>query len=138
MHYNDRIFCAAGKIVRSIQKEAMDRGFIVDEEGGGGYSSVHVRRSDLQYKEVLLTEDRWYENTQDIWRKKEILYISTDEGDKKFFDPFAIKHDLRFLDDYWEMADLGSFDIEHLGMIEAIVASRGRAFSGTFYSTFSG
>ncbi len=138
MHYSDGIYCAAGKIVRSIQRESLDRGFVIDEEGGGGYSSLHVRRNDLQYKDVLLTEDRWFENTQEIWKPNEILYISTDETQKKFFDPFALKHDLRFLDDYWELADLGSFDIEHRGMIDAIVASRGRAFAGTFYSTFSG
>jgi len=138
MHYSDSIFCAAGKIVRSIQRESLDRGFVIDEEGGGGYSSLHVRRNDLQYKDVLLTEDRWFENTQEIWNPNEILYISTDETQKKFFDPFALKHDLRFLDDYWELADLETFDVEHRGMIDAIVASRGRAFAGTFYSTFSG
>lgn len=60
MHYNDSIFCAAGKIVRSLQQEAIERGFSLDEEGGGGYSSLHVRRSDLQYKEVLISEERWY------------------------------------------------------------------------------
>jgi hypothetical protein len=59
LHYNDRIFCAAGKIVRAIQQEAIQRGFSLDEEGGGGYSSLHVRRSDLQYQDVLLSEDRW-------------------------------------------------------------------------------
>lgn len=117
LHYNDRIFCAAGKIVRSIQEEAIHRGYELDEEGGGGYSSLHVRRSDLQYREVLISEDRWYENTQEIWKPNEILYISTDEGDKKFFDNFALGHDLRFLDDYWELANLQSFSIEHLGMI---------------------
>lgn len=31
-----------------------------------------------------------------------------------------------------------TFRKEHLGMIDAIVASRGRAFAGTYYSTFSG
>ena len=36
------------------------------------------------------------------------------------------------------MANLGSFAKEHLGMMDAIVASRGRAFAGTYYSTFSG
>ncbi len=60
MHYNDSIFCAAGKIVRSIQQEAIEGGFSLDEEGGGGYSSLHVRRGDLQFKEVLISEDLWY------------------------------------------------------------------------------
>lgn len=55
-----------------------------------------------------------------------------------FFDSFAAKHELRFLDDYVDMANLSSLATEHLGMIDVIVASRGRAFAGTFYSTFSG
>jgi hypothetical protein len=59
MHYSDRIFCAAGKIVRSLQQEAIQLGFPIDDEGGGGYSSLHVRRNDLQYQDVLLNEDRW-------------------------------------------------------------------------------
>jgi hypothetical protein len=55
-----------------------------------------------------------------------------------FFDHFAAKHDLRFLDDYIDMANLSSLAKEHLGMIDVIVASRGRAFAGTYYSTFTG
>lgn len=138
LHYTDKIFCAAGKIVRSLQIEAMERGFVVDEEGGGGYSSLHIRRGDLQFDEVLISEDRWWDNTADIWKPNEILYISSDEKDKKFFDNFALRHDLRFLEDYWDLANLDNLDVEHLGMIDAIVASRGTNFCGTYFSTFSG
>lgn len=81
---------------------------------------------------------RW-QNTRDLWEPRELLYVATDETDKKFFDLFVnSNHDLRFLDDYWELANLSSFRKEHLGMIEVIVASRGRVFAGTYYSTFSG
>ena len=81
---------------------------------------------------------RW-QNTRDLWKPRELLYVATDETDKKFFDLFVnSNHDLRFLDDYWELANLSSFRKEHLGMIEVIVASRGRVFVGTYYSTFSG
>jgi len=59
MHYNDRIFCAAGKIVRLLQEETKRLGFPLDEEAGGGYSSLHVRRNDLQFKDALISEDRW-------------------------------------------------------------------------------
>jgi hypothetical protein len=138
MHYNDAIFCAAGKIVRSIQQESMERGFTLDQEGGGGYSSLHVRRGDLQYKEVWLSEDIWWQNTKEHWKPKEILYIATDEENRQFFDHFAATHDLRFLDDYVDMANLNNLQKEHLGMIDVIVASRGRKFAGTYYSTFTG
>eukprot|EP00804_Cyclotella_cryptica_P030282 CCRYP_019226-RC/>CCRYP_019226-RC protein AED:0.25 eAED:0.25 QI:120/1/1/1/0.76/0.66/18/2265/1695 len=138
MHYNDKIFCAAGKIVRSLQLESVERGFEVDEEGGGGYSSLHVRRDDLQYKDAVLSEDKWWENTRELWKDKEILYIATDEHDNKFFDNFVLRHDVRFLSDYWDFANLSSFSPEHIGMIDAVVASRGHAFAGTFFSTFTG
>ena len=138
MHYNDNIFCAAGKIVRLIQQEALERGFSIDDEGGGGYTSLHVRRDDLQFRDALISDDKWWDNTKEIYKEKELLYIATDEKDRKFFDHFADSHDLRFLDDYWDVLDLGSLDKELLGMLDSIVASRGRAFVGTYFSTFTG
>jgi hypothetical protein len=80
---------------------------------------------------------RW-SNTKDIWNSNEILYIASDEKNRMFFDHFAAKHDLRFLDDYIDMANLSNLPKEHLGMIDVVVASRGRAFVGTYFSTFSG
>ena len=91
-------------MVLAIQAEAKDRGFEIDEEGGGGYSSFHVRRGDLQYKRVKISGEEWQENTKELFLPKEILYIATDEKDKSFFDPLATHHDLRFLDNYWDSA----------------------------------
>ena len=34
MHYNDEIYCAAGKIVHALQQEGKERGFTLDEEHG--------------------------------------------------------------------------------------------------------
>lgn len=48
MHYNDEIYCAAGKIVLALQEEGKNRGFELDNENGGGYAALHVRRGDLQ------------------------------------------------------------------------------------------
>jgi len=45
---------------------------------------------------------------------------------------------LRFLDDYWDLAELGKLDGNYMGMIDTIVASRGRVFAGTWFSTFTG
>ena len=44
----------------------------------------------------------------------------------------------RFINDYWDMINLGDLTLEHIGMIDAIVASRGQTFAGTYYSTFTG
>jgi hypothetical protein len=138
LHYHDSIYCAAGKIVQALQLEGKSRGFEVDDEGGGGFSALHVRRGDLQYKRVKIPASEWYENTKEIWQDKEILYVATDERNKTFFDDLAVHYDLRYLDDYWDMAGLGDLDPNYMGMIDTIVASRGRAFCGTFFSTFTG
>ena len=92
----------------------------------------------FQYKKVKLPAEEWYENTKEIWKPKEILFIATDERNKTFFDPIAQHHELRFLDDYFELAGLGNLDPNYFGMIDTIVASRGRAFAGTWFSTFTG
>jgi GDP-fucose protein O-fucosyltransferase len=138
LHYHDQIYCAAGKVVKAVQAEGVTRGFAMDDEGAGAYSALHVRRGDLQYKKVKIPAQEWYDNTKEIWLPKEILYIATDERDKSFFDDLAKHHDLRYLDDYWDLAGLGDIDPNYMGMIDTIVASRGRAFAGTWFSTFSG
>ena len=104
LHYHDSIYCAAGKIVLELQEESKKRGFEIDLEGGGGYSSFHVRRGDLQYKRVKIPAEEWEENTRELFMENEILYIATDERNKTFFDPLAKQHDLKFLDDYWDFA----------------------------------
>eukprot|EP00980_Cylindrotheca_fusiformis_P003054 scaffold713_cov131-Cylindrotheca_fusiformis.AAC.12 len=52
-------FCAAGRIVRALNKEA-----------NGSWSSLHVRRGDLQYKEVKIPAAEWYNNTKDVWKEE--------------------------------------------------------------------
>jgi len=138
LHYNDEIYCAAGKIIKALQVEGRQRNFDIDEEGGDGFSAMHIRRGDFQFKRVKIPAEEWYENTKEIWKPKELIYIATDEHDKAFFDPIAKHHDVRFLDDYWELAGLGEIDSNYFGMIDTIVSSRARAFAGTWFSTFTG
>ena len=139
LHYRPEINCAAGKIIKALQEEGESQGFSTDENEAGGYSSLHIRRGDFQYKRMKLTSHEWVENTLDVLQKNEILYISTDEKNKTFFEPFReAGYKLRFLDDFAELAGLEDLDPNHMGMVETVVASRGRTFSGTFRSTFSG
>ena len=128
LHYKDDIYCVAGKIIHALN----------DEAAGNGWSSLHVRRGDLQYKQVKIPAEEWLNNTIDVWRKGEVLFIATDERNKTFFDPFKEHYTIRFLDDYWDLAGLGSLESNFLGMVDTIVASNGRAFAGTWFSTFSG
>jgi hypothetical protein len=125
LHYKDEIYCAAGKIVHELQKQ-------------GEFSSLHIRRGDLQFKEVKISAAEWYNNTRELWKPNETLFIATDERNKTWFDDLAKHHRLLFLDDYWEFAKLGELDSSFIGMIDTIVASQGRVFAGTWFSTFSG
>ena len=113
LHYHDTIFCAAGKIVLSLQEDAKKLGFAVDDEGGGGYSSFHVRRGDLQYKRVKIPANEWYNNTKELIRPNEILYIATDEKNKTFFRPLADHYNLKFLNDFREIAGKDSIAYNH-------------------------
>ena len=44
LHYHDKIYCAAGKVVKALQSEAIQHGWPVDPTGAGGYSAMHIRR----------------------------------------------------------------------------------------------
>jgi hypothetical protein len=68
----------------------------------------------------------------------DLMYIATDERNKTFFDDLAKHYDLRFLDDYWQLANLAALDPNYMGMIDTIVSSRARVFVGTWFSTFTG
>ncbi len=72
-------------------------------------------------------------------RTNELLYIATDEPDLTWFDPFKEKFKVRFLRDF--EGEVGLLPQEErgslLGMVEQIILSHGRTFSGTWFSTFS-
>lgn len=126
LHYRDSVYCAAGKVVRALDAE------------GKEWSTMHVRRGDLQYKQVKIPAEEWYDTLHEVWNEGEILYIATDERNRSFFDPIKKYHEVRFLDDYWDVAKLGDLDPSFISMVDTIVASHGRSFSGTWFSTFTG
>ena len=168
LHYTDTVWCAAGRVLNILQEEATT----------AGWSSMHVRRGDFQYKkvkkchwllhhlcvpisatvasfvsspcltvavsacfvssQVKITADDWYDNTKDLFKPNEIVYIATDEKNNTFFEPLKEKYNLRFLNDYMETAGLKDLDPNLMGMIDTIIASQGRLFVGTWFSTFTG
>lgn len=72
-----------------------------------------------------------------------MLYISTDEKDRSFFAPFIhAGYTIRFIKDIAESVGLNrgilADDPNFIGMVEQIVASKGRVFIGTWFSTFTG
>ena len=122
IHYRLDIYCVASRIYRAL----------LNESGGVMYSSAHIRRNDFQYKEARhhpleAVAALIWKHSQ---RQNEILYISTDEKDEKLFKPLTKHFRLRFLSDYYDKAGLLTVDPNKLGMIEQIVASKGRVFIG--------
>ena len=135
LHYPDEVWCAASRVIRSLEEESAKL-----SSGGGepSYSSMHVRRGDFQYKKVKITAQDWHDNTRELFRDNELIYVATDEKTNKFFEPLAKHYNLRFLSDFTVSAGLDKLDPNLMGMIDSIVASRGRLFVGTWFSTFTG
>eukprot|EP01062_Namystynia_karyoxenos_P058790 TRINITY_DN50277_c0_g1_i1.p1 TRINITY_DN50277_c0_g1~~TRINITY_DN50277_c0_g1_i1.p1 ORF type:complete len:777 (+),score=257.76 TRINITY_DN50277_c0_g1_i1:150-2480(+) len=129
MHYHGGIYCKASQVLSMIREEA----------GEAGFSAMHVRRGELQYQEVKISAKELLANTADHLHSGELLYIATDEKQKSFFKPFEERgYRVRFLKDYYDRAGLGKINQNFIGMIESIVVSHGRTFTGTHLSSFSG
>jgi len=117
---------------------------VIDVLGGpNAFVAAHVRRNDLQYKNVFIGAEGSIENMQELLQPKETMYLATDETAPGFFEPFKkrgfkvftlqdIKKSNKHL---WE--DLGDIKPKYEGMIEQAVCSAARLFFGTPSSTFS-
>ena len=134
LRYSDEIQCAAARVVAAIRKRARSR----DPEGNtdGEYDSFHIRRGDFQYKNTQLEADEIYENSKDELRENATVFIATDHNERDFFKPLAAHFDLVFLSDFQQ--ELEGMNSNFHGMIDQLVASRGRVFFGCHQSTFSG
>lgn len=112
----------------------------VDQLGGQGtYTSMHVRRGDLQYAEVKIDASKLLDNVRP-WLKvsgKKKIYIATDEKDKSFFDPFRREgyEIVHWRDLHISKNNRVPFHLE--GMLEQLVAAESNLFIGTRLSTFS-
>jgi hypothetical protein len=114
--------------------------------GGGGvipspgsFSTFHVRHGEFQFKVVRLGAEEILANTLDLLAPGELVYVATDEHDKdSFFGPLRAAYEVKFLDDYFEEANLKSLPKNMLGLVDTLVAAQGRVFVGTWFSTFSG
>jgi hypothetical protein len=95
-----------------------------------------ICRGDFQYKNTRVDAHVIYNNTKDILVPQSAIYIATDERDKAFFTPLREQYKIFFLDDFLHLApDLNK---NYYGMLDQLIASRGRTFVGTYYSTFTG
>ena len=119
--YNDEIFNYAENVILNLDKNHP------------GWCSVHLRRGDFQYKDTRISVNELLESLQKKIPTGTHLYIATDEKDKSFFSLLHNYYSINFFDDF----DLDIKNKNHIGMIEQIIASRGKIFYGTYLSTFT-
>ena len=105
------------------------------------YIAYHIRRGDFQQKHTRLEAQDILDLTLNLIPgnpKKWVVYISTDEKNRTFFEPFQRTFkSVRFLSDYTESAQLTEMNQNHLGMLEQVVCANAHTFIGTPLSTFT-
>jgi hypothetical protein len=158
LRYTDDIFCAAGRAVQLLHKDAailmkkpvQNPAHYHPKTNGGNSSRVedatyfayHIRRGDFQYRNTRQSAEEIYENTRHLLDSSitRLLYIATDEKNRDFFKPFHADFEVRFLSDFQEPARLTEAYINqnHIGMVEQIICASAHTFVGTPFSTFSG
>jgi len=144
IRYHDTVFCAAGKIARSLNTVLVEQNSTFtkgDKSVRGKFVAFHIRRGDFQHKHVKLPADEILSLTSHLVpnSKERIAYIATDEKNMSFFDPF--KEQFRavyFLSDFAKSADLKHMNQNYFGMIEQVICASSDIFIGTPLSTFTG
>lgn len=130
VRYLDQIVCAAARIVKAVRERSKSK------NNNGRFDTFHVRRGDFQYKKTRIEATQIYEKSKDQLTHGNTLYIATDERDKTFFKPLADKYDVTYLDDYMDLIE--DMNPNYYGMLDQLVAYKGDAFFGTWFSSLSG
>jgi len=128
LRYVDEIMCAAARVVQAARTRS--------KRQDGVFDSLHVRRGDFQYKKTKLSAEQLIAKSKDKLEEGGLIYIATDERDKSFFEPFFKHYDVVFLDDFKDQ--IKGINPNFYGMLDQLIASKGRVFFGTFFSTLSG
>mmetsp|Transcript_4025 Transcript_4025/g.8643 ORF Transcript_4025/g.8643 Transcript_4025/m.8643 type:complete len:537 (+) Transcript_4025:1606-3216(+) len=128
IHYRALVFDIAARVIREL--------------GPFKFSALHIRRNDLQYKEVFLSGQETLENVRPLLKTGEKLYIATDETDSEFFRPFSQDFEVYQWKDFFGPRGnyaLRGVDIPRKleGCVEQAICALGRVFAGTLESTFS-
>lgn len=128
IHYLPIVFEIAAKVIAYL--------------GMFNYSAMHIRRNDLQYKQVFISAEHTLTNVRQLLFPKEVLYIATDESDPSFFEAIEKHYKVfRWKDFFLKKGNYVLKDVKIPrkleGCIEQVVCASGRLFFGTRHSTFS-
>lgn len=78
VRYVDVIFCKAALMVADL---------IHNKSSNGKFTSFHIRRGELQYKEVKISASDLLANVGHLLPQNQTVYIATDEKNMSFFKP---------------------------------------------------
>jgi hypothetical protein len=129
VHYRPESFALAARVVAQL--------------GLFQYSSVHLRRGDLQYTQVFIPLETVGRNIRGLLQDNEPMYISTDDPEdlQQISEGSGGRPIWRWTDFFTERGGNvlkdQNIDDKVVGQVEQIIAACGRVFVGTRYSTFS-
>lgn len=104
------------------------------------YVAFHIRRGDFQQKHTRLEAADIVRLTNHLVpdRHTKVAYISTDEGNRTFFEPFMREYGaVYFLSDLKNGTNIDEINQNYVGMIEQVVCANADVFIGTPLSTFT-
>jgi len=128
LHFREEFFVKAERIINRL---------------GPSYSAMHVRRGDFQYRtQKNLPYTKIYDNTYNLLKHNETLYLATDETDVAKLEREELpilkqRYNVRMFRDFKHLIE-GDTPEYMWGVIETLVCSYARVFIGTKASTFSG
>lgn len=134
LRYLDELQCAAARVVNAIHERARKND--PENNPNGLFDSFHVRRGDFQYKRTRIEATQIYENSKDKVKEGSTIFISTDERHQDFFSVLKDHYDVCFLSDFTHLFE--ELNTNYYGILDQLIASKGRVFMGTYHSTFTG
>ncbi|MGB5705931.1 MAG: O-fucosyltransferase family protein, partial [Arenicellales bacterium] len=113
----------------------------IDLLGLNQYSSLHLRRNDIQFIEARAAPEITSETISQLLDHEEPIYIATDEKDEEFFKNIERQ---RTVFRYADLASMmrnktGQNDVPNkfIGCVEQLICAGGRRFIRTPHSSFS-
>ena len=102
-----------------------------------GYTALHIRRNDFQYKQTRTRANVIWNNVRDLLESDCPTYIATDEMDEGFRDTLRSNKTVFFWQDIMQHYAGPAIPEKYIGPIEQLICAGARRFIGTDLSTFS-
>lgn len=115
---------------------------IIDQLGIFKYSSLHLRRNEIQFIESRAEPETTAKKISQLLQPGESLYLATDETDESFFAGLTHQRNVYRFSDLASLPGLADDPLETtphklIGCVEQLICAGGRIFVGTPHSSFS-